>query len=433
MELLFLVFLLVINGLFSMAELAVVSSRKVKLQSDADRGDRRAVAALALLESPSIFLATVQVGITLIGIIAGVFGGAALANDFGALLAKVPLLEPISAVLAYVLVVALITYLSLVIGELIPKRLALAYPEAIAKGVTGPIGRISRLGRPLVWFLEATTELVLKPFQLPVAAEANLSEEDIRSVVEQGSESGVIEEEEGEIIHRVFRLGDRVVAALMTPRNDVVSLRVDVPWEKNLEAAMASRRTWFPVVAGSTDEIFGVVSIHDVLEIDQTENRTSERLREFISVPVRIPESATALKLLERFRTERSRFALVFDEYGGFAGIATVHDVVEAIVGELGNADEELPSVHRREDGSLLVDASIDISELWRLLDICDVSVLDEGVFHSLGGFIMTTLGRVPREGEALLAEGYRFEVVDMDHFRIDKVLISKMSEDSAY
>lgn len=425
MEILIIILLVGVNGWFAMAEIAVVSARRTRLASEADRGDAQAQQVLELLDAPNGFLSTVQVGITLISILAGVFSGATFAREFAAFLTRVSVPPSFGEPVAYFVVIGLVTFMTLLFGELVPKRIALAHPEQVAKFTVGFLQRLGTVARPAVRLLERSTDLVVAPLRLPGVSEEDISEEDIRSIVEQGSEAGILEEGEGEIIHRTFRLGDRSVASLMTPRNDVTSLRLDVEWERNIELALESKHAWFPVMGETSDEILGIVSVHDVLRIDQASGVKSEILRDRLRAPVRVPESASALRLLELFRRENGRFAVVFDEYGGFAGIATVHDVMETIVGEFGSTAEDSPAIHQRDDGTWLVDAGVDITELWRVLELPHADGLESGVFHSLGGFIMTKLGRVPKEGESVLSAGHRFEVVDMDRFRIDKVLIS--------
>lgn len=423
-DLLIILALLLLNGFFAMCELAIFSSRKARLKADSSKGNKRAQTALKLIESPNVLLATVQIGITLVGIIAGVFGGASLADDLAEKLEQSKILAPYSKVLSFGLVVVCITYLSLVFGEIIPKRLALAYPERIAKLVAPIIWLVSIIARPGVRLLEYSTEILLAPFNIPKNS-GDISEEDIHSVMSQGTEAGLIEEGERAIIHRVFRLGDRPVIALMTPRTKVVSLELDAPFEIIINKALESQFSWFPVIGESQDDVLGIVSVHDLLELRNKRATTGHAIKEYLTTPLKVPESISALRLLERFRKNRAHFAVVVDEYGSVTGIVTVHDIVESLVGEIGDSSDDLPEIYRRPDGSYLVDARADIEEIWERLGFLDKTPFNAGEFHSLGGFIMLSLGHIPKTGEAFTSYGFNFEVVDMDGHRIDKVLIT--------
>ena len=426
-EILFILFLIIVNGLFSMSELAVVSSRKTRLQKKSDEGHDGAATALDLRETPSTFLATIQVGITLTGIMAGVFGGASLAENLAAIISNVEFLKPFSATIAFGLVILIITYLSLVVGELVPKRLALAYPEPIAMFVAPKLKKLCSASRPLVWFLERSTELLVAPFKLPHASEEEVSEEDIQSMVALGSKAGVIEESEEQIIGRLFRMGDRTVDSLMTPRIDVEFISLDRPLAESIEMAIDTKRSWFPVVDKDRDDVLGIVSVHDLMLLQREKATDAQKLREHLSAPLKVHESITALRLLDKMKREKSHFSVIIDEFGGIAGVATIHDLIEALVGDLGDSSDELPEVHRRNDGSLLVDASINIEEIWTILKIRDRSPFEDNRYHSLGGFMMSTFGHIPKTGESFQSHGYNFEIVDMDGHRIDKVLVTQL------
>ena len=426
-EILIIVLLVLVNGILAMTELAVVSARRQRLQQDADRDDHRAQIVLDLMNSPSAFLATIQIGITLIGIIAGVFGGASLAEDLAEVFAEVSWLSGYAEPAAFSIVVLLITTISLIFGELIPKRIALAYPEAIAKLVAPFMRRFGRVTSPLVGCLEFVTEALLKPLRLKTHTAPDVSEADIRDLVEQGSAVGVIGEGEKQIINRVIRLGDRPLYSLMTPRRDIRSVKLTASIEENLRVAIESRRSLLPLVGENVEEILGVVSIYDLFECAKLRHPDPERLRSLAVVPHSVPGSASALRLLDEFLVSHNHFAIVLDEYGGVAGIATMHDLLEAIVGEVRDSSHEEYSLVRRSDGSVLVDSQMSTDELFRELEIFVPEELAEQKFRSVSGFVMDSLGKVPTEGDFFQIFGHRFEVVDMDQHRIDKVLVSKV------
>jgi putative hemolysin len=312
------------------------------------------------------------------------------------------------------------------LSYVIPARLAERFPNQILRVLSATARRCTRLVRPLVAVVQGIGELVVPP-----AAEAEeLGEEeieaDIKSLVAEGEKAGVIEEEEREIITRVFKLGDKPVLSVMTPRSDVIFVAASSTPEQALPAAVESRLTWFPVVGEAEDEVLGIVSIHDLLSTARLGTSSVVTLRELVQPAIEVPESMTALELLEEFREKKTHFAIIRDEYGSVCGVATVDDVLGVIVGEIGDSDGDGRSIVRRDDGSLLVDAASDIQNLFETLELQDHSGASEGQFHSVGGFIMTSLGRIPRVGDSFLYDGHRFEVVDMDGKRIDKVLVVK-------
>lgn len=431
MDLLILLLLILLNGLFAMSEMAVVSSRKVRLEQSAKRGHRGAAAALALINEPTRFLSTVQIGITLIGIFAGAFGEAALSRDLAAWLEGFPLVSPYAGLVATVLVVLGITYLSLVLGELVPKRLALNNAERTAAAVAIPMRWVSRLGAPFVWLLTHSTDLLLKILGSKRPQSATVTEEEIKILVEEAVAGGALLEAEHQLVDSVFRLGDLRVRALMVPRGDVEWLPADATPERIREAVANSHHSHFPVCRDGLDDIVGVVHIKDILKQGfaggQGGGRAGGRpsLAKVARPPLFVPESARALSLLETFRKSHLHIALVVDEHGVFQGLITLNDLVEAIIGHIGPpAPGEALEVHRA-DGSWLLDGSLPIARLKEILGVESLPKQDQGGFDTLSGYIMAYLGHIPRTGEALGWEGVRLEVVDMDGHRIDKVLLT--------
>jgi putative hemolysin len=421
----FIVLLLIIaNGLFSMSEMAVVSARKTRLVELAERGDAKARAALKLANSPNQFLSTVQVGITLIGILAGAFGGATLSANLAAGIARIPLLAPYSQAIGFGLVVLLTAYLSLILGELVPKRLALNNPERIAATVSVPMQSVAGLAYPIVTLLTTSTELVLRLLGANHPSDEPLvTEEEIKVMVRQGTEAGTFEAAEQDMVERVFRLADQRVSALMTPRLDVVWLDLNDPVEVNRQKMIDSRHSRFPVCQDSLDMLLGVAHVTDMLA--RSLSGESFELTAILRQPLYIPESTHALKMLELFKQSSTHIALVVDEYGVLQGVVTLNDVMEVIIGDVPFADKpyESPAV-QREDGSWLLDGMLPIEKLKELFDLEDLPGEERDNYQTLGGFIVTQLGRIPAASDHFEWENVRFEVMDMDGNRVDKVLL---------
>jgi putative hemolysin len=422
-EILLVLLLVVANGVFSMSETSIVSSRKARLQQRAEAGDEKARAALALADEPNTFLATVQVGITLIGILSGAFGGAALAQTLGRGLSSVaPPLAPYAGAVSLILVVALITYLSLVIGELAPKRIALNNPEAIASRVAGPMRRLSTLTSPVVRLLGWSTDRVLTLLGVRESGEPPVTEEEIGVLLEQGARAGVFDPVEQQMVDSVFELADLRVAALMTPRTEVVWLDLDDPAETNRRKIARSEYSRFPVGRGSLDGVIGVVRAKDLLLGPLTGHALD--LHESLRPPLIVPETMPALHVLEKFRTSRAHLALVVDEYGGVVGLVTLQDVLEAIVGDLPSGGESSdPEALQREDGSWLLDGSLPTARFKDILGLQRHPQEQEDGYQTLGGFVLARLGEIPSAGDNFEWADWRFEVADMDGYRVDKVL----------
>jgi putative hemolysin len=419
--------LIIANGLFAMAEIAIVSARKARLQQRAEEGDEGARIALELANSPSRFLPTVQIGITLIGIFAGAFGGATIADKLAPELNRISWIAPHGGAVSLFIVVLAITFLSLIIGELVPKQIALQHAERISAAFAPAIRSLAWVASPLVHLLSLSTHLVLRLFGIKPSAETSVTEEEIKLMIEQGTQEGVFEPTEQEMVERVFRLGDRTVNALMTPRPDVIWLDLNDPPEEIQSKITSNSHTHYPVAEDQIDTIIGMVNSKDLLS--QNLSCRPIDLRSVLQPALFIPESMSALDLLERFKKKRTHVALVIDEHGGFQGLITTSDVLEAIVGDIPTPGEsEEADVIHREDGSWLVDGKVLADELKELLQKDELPFEDENLYQTLGGLVMAFLDRIPRSGNHFDWDGYRFEVVDMDGHRVDKVLIKPLA-----
>jgi len=419
------IFLLILtNGIFAMSEIAVVSARKTRLQQWAEAGDTRARTALELANAPNQFLATIQIGITLIGILAGAFGGATLATELAAVLDDISWLAPYSQPLSLTFVVLVITYLSLIVGELVPKRLALNNPERIAAAIARPMRALSRLAYPAVHLLGLSTEFVLRALGIRPSMEPPVTEEEIRTLIEQGTQAGMFEEAEQEMVERVFRLGDRRVSAVMTPRTEIVWLDRGASVEEIRHTITTSVHSRFLVADGSLDNVLGIVHAKDLLV--HCLGAQAVDLTAALQQPLYVPESMRALRVLELFKQSGTHIALVIDEYGGIQGLVTPSDILEAIVGDLPVAGEQFePLAVQREDGSWLLDGMLSVDEFKELFDLGHLPGEDQGVYQTLAGFIIMQLGRIPVTSDHFEWEGLRIEVVDMDGNRVDKVLVT--------
>lgn len=421
-EIAVLILLVALNGVLAMSELAVVSARKERLRARAAGGSRGAAAALALSESPSRLLSTIQIGITLVGVGAGAFGGATLGEDLGAALGRLPHLAEVGPPLGFGLVVTVITVLSLVVGELIPKRLALLAPETIACAAAPALDLLARGFGPVERGLTAVTEGVVRLLPVGVSAGPSVTEDEIRSLVERGAEEGVLEEAEQEMLEGVLALGDRTVGSLMTPRRDVVWLDADSSPAEVHAAVSASPHGLYPVAAGDLDEPVGMVAAHHLLPAALT--GTPIDLRALARPALLVPESLPALVVLEQLREARAKSALVVDEHGSVQGLVTLTDLSEAVLGAFPEPGEEA-SATRRDDGSWLFDGSAEVEEVEDALGVDGLAEAAAGAYSTVAGLVLHRLGRMPRAGQSVLAHGLRFEVVDMDGPRIDKVLVS--------
>lgn len=423
-EVVFILVLILANGLLAMAEIAIISSRKARLQQRADEGDQKSQAALDLSRDPADFLSTVQIGITLIGVLAGAFGGATIADQISTWLSQIPILVPYSEVIGVSIVVILITYFTLVLGELVPKRLALSSPERVAASVATPMNRLSRLASPLVGLLSSSTNLVLRLLGVRPSREPPVTEEEIKVMIEQGKVAGVFAEVEQDMIEAVFRLGDRRVGTIMTPRTEISWLDLDESIEEIQQVLLGSLYSRFPVARGNLDQVVGLVQAKDVLAGCVLGKPFS--VEAVLQQPLYIPETMPALKVLELFRESRVHTALVIDEFGGLQGMVTLFDIMESIVGDIPDAGEITePDVIQRDDRTWLVDGMLPVDEFKELFDIDILPGEARGFYQTVGGFVMTHLGRIPESSDKFDWSGIRFEIVDMDGLRVDKIMIT--------
>jgi putative hemolysin len=424
-ELAIILLLVLTNGVFSLAEMAVVSARKTRLKQQADEGDKGAQAALALAHEPTRFLSTVQVVITLIGILTGALGGATIAAQIAAWLGRFPALAPYSQAIGVTVVVLVITYLSLVLGELVPKRMALNRAERLAAWLAPGMNTLTRLLTVPVSLLSASTEFVLRLLGNKPSDEPAVTADEVRMMIYEGTRLGIFEATEQEIVERVFRLGDRRVSTMMTYRTDIVWLDVEDSLEENLQKVIQAGHSRFPVCEGKPDAVLGIVRVKDVFA--QTQGGRALDLRALLRPALFFPETISALQVLERFKEKKEHTALVVDEFGGIAGLVTMNDVLEAIVGDIPSVEEEdqEPEVVRRADGSLLLDGMLSIHELKDVLQLKELPDEEQGDYETLSGLLMAQLGRIPITGDIYEWEQLKFEVVDMDGYRVDKVLVS--------
>ena len=424
MEIAFLFGLILLNGLFAMSEIALVAARKARLQKLAEAGEGAANAALQLGDDPNKFLSTVQIGITSIGVLSGIVGEATLARPFGLWLQSFGMPQPASDYFATGLVVVTITYFSIVLGELVPKRLGQISPELIACRVARPMLLLALLARPFVKLLSASTQLVLRLFGIKDSGRQAMTEEELHLMLEEGSDAGIIEHHEHQMVRNVFRLDDRQIASLMVPRGEVIYFDADDKLEENLQRFENSRHSRFPVVRGGWDKILGIANARQLLV--QTLRGEQPNLTDNLQPAVFVPESLTGMGLLEEFKNSGVQMAFIVDEYGEMQGIVTLQDVMEAITGEFKTHRAEDSWAMQREDGSWLLDGLIPIPELKDRLEIKAVPEEELGRYNTLSGMVTLLLGKLPQTTDRCEWENWIFEIVDMDSMRIDKVLAMK-------
>jgi putative hemolysin len=420
-----IVFLLILlNGFFAIAEMAVVSARKARLQHAADLGRTGARLALELKRDPGRFLSTVQIGITLIGVLASALGGATLADTLAQRLKDVPgTIGTYANSLAFFIVVIGIAYLTLVVGELVPKRLALSRPEFFAARLSRLLRALSTLTRPVERLLSVSSSLVLHLVPMRAGEPPPVTEEEITLMLREATAAGHFQAAETEMVQMVFRLGDRRVSAVMTPRTQVEWLDLTDSEEENRRKIRDSDYSRFPVMQGGPQQVLGIVQVKDLLTM-QLAGRPFD-IRSAVKPPIYLPAAVTALRALELFKKSGAPLALVVDEYGDFEGIVTLHDILQSLVGDIADpASGESPAVVRRDDGSWLVDGMVTVDEIKDLTGLAQLPGDDGGDFQTLGGFMMARINRVPQVGDRVMVSGFRFEVVDMDGRRVDRVLV---------
>ena len=425
-QIIIILLLILANGFFSMAEISLLSVRRGRLEQLEEEGDKRARTALEVSSSHNRLLSTVQIGITLVAILTGAIGSAALGNTLAALLMQVEFLAPIADGLSIFLVVLVITYLTLVIGELIPKRLALNAPERIALRVSGIMKAIETIARPVVYLLGKSTELGLRILRIKPSNEPAVTEDEIMSLIDQGIEEGIVEESEQDMVESIFRFGDRTADGIMTPRTEVEWIDLEDSVDNIIHLVANGRYARYPVSCGDLDHIQGILNAKELLARCVRDEPID--FSTLLKPALFIPESMSALTMLEQFKQKAADFAVVIDEYGGVLGVVTMHDVLTDIIGEISDQGGPAePEVLEREDGSWLLDGMLPVEELKELIAIKELPDEDRAGYQTAGGFVMSTLGGVPSSGEHFELLGYRFEVVDMDNRRVDKILVSKL------
>ncbi len=424
LELLIIALLLLANGVFAMSEMALVSARPARLRNLADSGRPGAASALELTATPNRFLSTVQVGITLIGIFAGAFGGATLADEIAAALSPLPGVGPYAAHLALAVVVIGITYFSLVVGELVPKRIALQHAEPIACLVAPPMLVLSRIASPVVRILGGSTEVLLRVLRVREQNAAPITDEEVTGLVREGFRAGVFHRAETEMVESVLGLDRLHVRDLMTKRPRIVWIDVAESHEDIWHKIVVSHHTHFPVYEDRPDHVLGILSVKSIYA--HLAAGVPVQVRDLVTPALLVPESQSAIHLLETFKRDGRHLALVTDEFGGICGLVTINDLLEAIVGELPEPGRTAPASYlRRADGSLLVDALVGIEELHDILPALVLTEAEQRRCTTLGGYVCSQLGHIPKEGETFDAHGCRFEIIDMDRLRVDKVLIT--------
>ncbi|TXH94455.1 MAG: HlyC/CorC family transporter [Rheinheimera sp.] len=427
MEILILVSLILLNGLFAMSEIAIVTARKSRLTALAHNGRSSAAIALKLAEDPTQFLSTVQIGITSIGILNGIFGEAVLAGPFSMWLQSYGLSEAFSSIFSTVLVVVVVTYVSIVIGELVPKRIGQISAETIACIMAKPMLLLAMLTKPFVWLLSGSTHAMMRLFGFAHSQESNVTHEDIQALLQEGSSSGVIEHTEHTMVKNVFRLDERSISSLMVPRSDIVFLDIELPLAENMQRVMQSPHSRFPICKGHADELIGIISAKQLLA--QSVAGTLNDLQQLAQPCNFVPDSLTGMELLEHFRSSGSQMVFVVDEYGDLKGLVTLQDLMDALTGEFNQADsaEQDMMVVQRDDGSYLLDGLLPVIDLKDCLGISKLPEEDSKRYQTLNGLIMMLLGKIPQTADKVELDDWLLEIVDMDGKRIDKVLAKRI------
>jgi putative hemolysin len=418
LEIIIILLLILLNGLFAMAELALVAARRARLAVLERKGLAGAAIARSLAEDPQRFLPTVQIGITLVSVFTGVFGGARIASHLEAWLAHIPAMAPVAETLALALVVVVTTYLTLVFGELVPKHLALRRPEHVAARVARPIAWMTRVTAPAVWVLVKSSNLILRLFGLQRPSSRTVTEEELKALLAEGAQIGVLEAEEHDIIGRVLRLADKPVRAIMMPRTELAWIDVNDPSTAIAATLKAAQHSRFVVCDRSVDNVVGVVQAKDLLDGILSGGKLS--VADALRQPIVVPDTVTALDALERLKSDPLGMALVLDEYGSFEGVVTAADVLEAIVGESTDVTEQSADGESASDATFVMDGMMPADELKSRLDLPDLPA--EGSYYTLAGLLLALLRRVPRVGDRMVFAGWRFEVLEMDGRRVDKV-----------
>jgi putative hemolysin len=423
MEILILFGLILLNGLFSMSEIALVSARKARLESAASAGSSKAAAALALAKSPNTFLSTVQIGITIIGIITGIYSGENITDDFEPYVAQIAILKPYSQQIAVSVVVVIVTFFTLVLGELVPKRLGMSRPEAIATAVAKPMYIISVICKPFIWLLTLSTEMLLRLFGSNVATQQHMTEEEIKSIIQESVLTGEVQEIEQDIVERAFGLGDLRVSSLMTHRSDLVSIDLadEIPAIK--AAVTRELHSFYPVITGETEQIEGVLALKDLFLLHN--HWQIDQLRSLLRKPHYFPENLTVYKALDLFRRDKIHYALVIDEYGALQGMVTINDILEALVGDISEDDADEYEIVKTGPNEWLVDGQYPFFEFINYFEV-DGPIEKELAFNTVAGLMLEALERFPETGEAITWHYLRLEVAEMSAMRIEKIKVSR-------
>jgi len=416
--------LIFINGLFVMSEIALVSVRKARLEHQSEKGDKRAKRALDLSNNPEIFLAAAQIGITFIAILTGVYSGDRFGPYLQPYIEKIAILKPYADTIATTIVVIIVTFLSIMFGELIPKRIGLLRAELIAKLVARPMNAFAAFTHPIVWLLNKISNLFFRLFNIKRSKDDAVTEEEIKTLITEGTEAGTIDEKEQEIIERVFHLGDRNITSLMTHRSDIIWFNLDDNEEKMKEKIIKERHSIYPICDGDIDQLKGIVSIKDLYVADD-----SILFKDLMRPALFIPENNSAYQVMEKFKESKLHSAFIVDEYGTILGMITLNDILEAIVGDIPQPDIQDYDIRKREDGSFLIDGQIPFYDFLSYFDKADWMNEGEHEFDTLAGFILHELERIPHTGDKLEWKGFTVEIVDMDGHRIDKVLVRISNE----
>lgn len=424
MDIVILLGLILLNGLFVMSEIALVSARKSRLEAMSERGDKKAEKALKLANNPEIFLSAAQIGITLIAILTGVYSG----ERFGAYLQpffeQFESLQPYADAIATSIIVIIVTFLSIIFGELIPKRFALINPEKIAKKAAAPMYVFAKITHPIVWLLSRTSNLFFKLFNIKQKKDESVTEEEIKAIISEGTEAGTIEEEEKEMIERIFHLGDRNITSLMTHRSDILWFDLNDNEEKIREKIIAEPHSVYPICDGDIDDIKGVVSIKDLYVSDDL-----TLFKDLMQPALFVPDNNTAYQVMEKFKESKIHSCFIVDEYGSIRGMITLNDILEAIVGDIPQSNIQDYEIAEREDGSFLVDAQIPFYDFLSRFNKTDLLQQEEQHYDTLAGCILHELERIPQGGDKMKWNGFHFEIIDMDGHRIDKVLVTADKE----
>lgn len=425
MEIIIIIILILVNGFLSMSEMAVVSARKSKLETDAKKGSKSAKAALELADNPDNFFSTLQIGITLIGILTGLFSGEAFAADLSVYVAKISFLSPYSYMISKALIVILVTYLTLVIGELVPKRLGMAKAESIAKFIAKPMMFLSKLAYPLVWILAKSSALISNILGLNKTKDSPVTEEEIKAMMKESLNDGELDEAEHDIVERVFDLGDRKISSIMTHRSELVTVDINDTKETLIRKIEGNLYNTYPVVSGKLDNIVGFVNLKALFVAVQKDDFS---LKNIVAKAFYLPENMNLNKALEFFKKERIKSALITDEFGCVVGIVSLKDIMEAIVGEMLEEDE-LADIIEREDGTFIIDGRYSFYDFLAYFD--KEYLFDDDInFNTISGLIIDILEEIPQEGQKVRWHDFTFEIMDMDAARIDKVLVHKVKED---